>query len=58
MAQAQAQQEQAANRHRRQETYAVGEQVMMRTDHLAGYAKKLCGRYCGRSRCWRWAVVR
>ena len=48
MAQAQAQQEQAADRHRRQEQqYAVGEQVMMRTDHLAGYARKLCGRYCG-----------
>ncbi len=25
----------------------MGQQVMMRTDHLAGYAKKLCGRYCG-----------
>ena len=25
----------------------MGEQVMMRTYHLAGYAKKLCGRYCG-----------
>ena len=47
MAAAQAQQEAAANRHRRHEEYAVGQQVMMRADHLAGYQRKLTSRYVG-----------
>lgn len=47
MAQAQAQQEKAANRHRREERYEVGEQVMLSTKHLAGYKHKLACRFIG-----------
>ena len=47
MAQAQAQQETAANRYRREEGYAVGEQVMLSTKHLLGYKHKLACRFIG-----------
>jgi hypothetical protein len=47
MAKAQAQQEKAANRHRRVEVYEVGQQVMMNTSHLAGYKHKLACRFVG-----------
>jgi hypothetical protein len=47
MAEAQAQQEKAANRHRREEVYAVGEQVMLSTKHLLGYKHKLACRFIG-----------
>jgi transposase InsO family protein len=47
MAEAQAQQVKAANRHRREESYAVGEQVMLNTKHLTGYKRKLACRYIG-----------
>jgi len=47
MAEAQAQQEKAANRHRREESYAVGDQVMLNTKHLAGYKHKLACRFIG-----------
>jgi hypothetical protein len=47
MADAQAQQEKAANRHRREESYAVGEQVMLNTKHLTGYKHKLACRFIG-----------
>jgi Chromo (CHRromatin Organisation MOdifier) domain len=47
LAEAQARQEEAANRHRRHEVYAVGEQVMLNTKHLAGYRYKLACRFIG-----------
>ena len=47
MADAQAQQVKAANRHRREESYAVDEQVMLNTKHLTGYKHKLACRYIG-----------
>ena len=47
MAEAQAQQEKAANRHRRAEDYEVGEQVMLNTKHLTGYKHKLACRFIG-----------
>jgi hypothetical protein len=47
LAEAQARQEEAANRHRRQEVYAVGEQVMLNTKHLSGYRHKLACRFIG-----------
>jgi hypothetical protein len=47
MAEAQAQQEKAANRHRRAEVYKVGEQVMLNTKHLTGYKHKLGCRFIG-----------
>ena len=47
MADAQAEQERAANRHRRAESYAVGEQVMLNTKHLTGYKHKLACRFVG-----------
>jgi transposase InsO family protein len=47
MAQAQVQQEKAANRHRREEVYEVGEQVMLSTKHLMGYKHKLACRFIG-----------
>jgi hypothetical protein len=47
MAEAQAQQEKASNRHRREESYAVGDQVMLNTKHLAGYKHKLVCRFIG-----------
>ena len=47
LAEAQARQEKAANRHRRQEVYAVGDQVMLSTKHLAGYQHKLLCRFIG-----------
>ena len=47
LAEAQARQEKAANRHCRQEVYAVGDQVMLSTKHLAGYQHKLLCRFIG-----------
>jgi hypothetical protein len=47
LAEAQARQEKAANRHRREEVYVVGEQVMLRTKHLSGYKHKLACRFIG-----------
>ena len=48
MAKAQAAQEKAANRHRREaQVYVVGEQVMMNTSHLSGYQYKLACRFIG-----------
>ena len=47
IAKAQAQQEQAANRHRREEVYQVDEQVMLNTKHLSGYQHKLTCRFIG-----------
>ena len=47
LAEAQARQEKAANRHRREEAYAVGDQVMLSTKHLAGYQHKLLCRFIG-----------
>jgi hypothetical protein len=47
MAEAQAQQEEAANRHRREEKWEVGEQAMLSTKHLAGYKHKLACRFIG-----------
>ena len=47
LAEAQARQEKAANRHRREVVYAVGEQVMLNTKHLAGYQHKLACRFIG-----------
>jgi hypothetical protein len=47
LTEAQARQEEAANRHRRQEVYAVGEQVMLNTKHLSGYRHKLACRFIG-----------
>ena len=47
MAEAQAQQQKAANRHRREASYAVGDQVMLSTKHLTGYKHKLACRFIG-----------
>jgi hypothetical protein len=47
MAEAQAQQEKAANRHRRVEVYVVGDQVMLSAKHLTGYKRKLACRFIG-----------
>jgi hypothetical protein len=47
LAEAQAQQELAANRHRRVGVYAVGDQVMLNTKHLTGYQHKLTCRFIG-----------
>ena len=47
LAEAQARQQKAANRHRREEVYAVGDQVMLSTKHLTGYQHKLLCRFIG-----------
>ena len=47
LAEAQARQQKAANRHRRVEVYAMGDQVMLSTKHLAGYQHKLLCRFIG-----------
>jgi hypothetical protein len=47
MVEAQAQQQKAANRHRREASYAVGDQVMLNTKHLTGYKHKLACRFIG-----------
>ena len=47
LAEAQAAQEKAANRHRREVSFAVGEQVMLSTKHLSGYQHKLACRFIG-----------
>jgi hypothetical protein len=47
LADAQAQQEKAANRHRRAEQYTVGDQVMLNTKQLSSYKHKLACRFIG-----------
>ena len=47
LAEAQARQEKAANVHRREGEYVVGDQVMLSTHHLTGYDRKLQGRFIG-----------
>jgi hypothetical protein len=47
LTEAQARQEKAANRHRREEVYTVGQQVMLSTKHLSGYKHKLTCRFIG-----------
>ena len=44
---AQEQQKAAADAHRRDEVYIVGDQVLLRTDHIRGHPYKLEGRYFG-----------
>jgi hypothetical protein len=44
---AQRKQKAFADAHRKDEKYAVNEQVFLRTDHIKGYQYKLAGRYIG-----------